>query len=169
MTRAQASDPLHGYRFHVRADVQSFLRTNTDDAIGGEAGFQSVTVPEISMEAVEYREGTYTYTRKYPGIPTVSDVTLMRGVTKTDTAFWRWALASIEGQEYRSDLTIYHFHRDAKQHLGIGDLTKARQYVCRECLPIRVKPASDLEAMASEVSLAEMDIAIEYFEVIDAT
>ncbi|CAB4203552.1 Bacteriophage T4, Gp19, tail tube [uncultured Caudovirales phage] len=169
MARAQASDPLHGFRFHVRTEVKEFLFHGGDENIGGEAGFQSVTVPEVSMEAVEYREGTMTYTRKYPGVPTVTDITLMRGATKKDTAFWNWTKAAIEGGEYRTDLVIYHFHRDAKEHLKVGDLTKARQYVCRECLPLRVKPAGDLEAMASEVSLAEMDVATEYFEIIDAT
>ena len=164
-THYSARTLLHAFRFHVRT-VSEQGQFSGDD---GEAGFQSVTLPEISTEAVEYREGTYTYTRKYPGVPTVSDVTLMRGVTKKDTSFFDWIMASVKGGEYRTDMTIYHWHRDGKTHGVLADLNSARKYNCYECLPTRVKPAADLDATSSEVSMAEIDVALEYFEIEDAS
>lgn len=164
MSRAQSTDPLHNFRFHVRTESGQGEFTSDD----GEAGFQSVSLPEISLESIEYREGKDTYTKKFPGVPSVTDVTMMRGVTKKDTSFWDWMMAAVKGGEYRTNMTIYHWHRDGKTHGSIADLDKARKYNCYECMPIRVKPSGDLDATASEVSLAEMDVAIEYFEIEDA-
>ena len=164
--RPEASDPLHGFRFHVRTEG-SFVEF-TDSY--GEAGFQSCTLPEMSAEPVEYREGINTYTRKYPGIPTVTDLTLIRGVTKTDTKFYDWVKAAVEGGEYRTNLTVYHWHRDGKQSVDVvADLDKARKYNCFECLPIRVKPGGDLDATSGDISLAELDVAMEYFQLVNAS
>ena len=100
MARAQNTDYMQNFRFHVRTyetkmEVDPILFEGDP---GGEAGFQSVTLPELSNEATEYREGTSTYTKKYPGPPTVSDITLMRGIAQRDSAFWEWARGAAEGQ-----------------------------------------------------------------------
>jgi phage tail-like protein len=167
MARTEASDVLHSFRFHVT--TENGFGQYSDSELG-EAGFQSVTLPEISTEAVEYREGIHTYTRKFPGVPTVTDMTLMRGVTKKDTSFYNWMIAGIEGGEYRTNITVYHWHRDGKQAVDkVADLNSARKYLCFECLPIRVKPAADLDATSGEVSLAEMDVAMEYFRIENAS
>jgi len=166
MARTESSDPLHGFRFHVRTETEA---GQFSDSELGEAGFQSCTLPELSTESVEYREGHLTYTKKFPGVPTVSNLTLMRGVTKTDTSFYDWVLTAIEGGEYRTNLTVYHWHRDGKTSGQIADLNAARKYNCYECFPSRCKPAADLDATSSEVSLAEVDVEVEYFEIEDAT
>jgi len=166
MSRTEASDPLHGFQFHLRTedDYLRFTDVEGESALPGEAGFQSITMPELSQEPSEYREGLHTYTRKFFGIPTVTDITCMRGVAKKDTTFFDWMMLGINGGAVRQDLTIFQWHRD-----GFGDLSKARQAKCYECLPMRVKPAADLEASTTEVSLAEMDIAIESFDLVDAS
>ena len=104
MARSQATDFLQSFRFHVKSlnragDFPDPLQFGSDAGINGEAGFQSVTLPELSTEAVEYREGTFKYTKKQPGVPTVSDVTMMRGVVKTDTDFYDWLIRGISGGE----------------------------------------------------------------------
>lgn len=166
MARTEASDVLHGFRFHVV--TENGFAKYTDSELG-EAGFQSVTLPELTVEAVEYREGIHTYTRKFPGVPTVSDMTFMRGVTKKDSSFYDWVRAAAEGGEYRTNLTVFHWHRDGKQAIDkVADLDKARKYNCFECLPTRVKPGADLDATGSDVSLAEVDVALEYFTISNA-
>lgn len=178
MARSQATDFLQSFRFHVKSlnragDFPDPLQFGSDAGINGEAGFQSVTLPELSTEAVEYREGTFKYTKKQPGVPTVSDVTMMRGVVKTDTDFYDWLIRGISGGEYRCDFSIKHFARedlpDAPSHLEYGDIPEAsREYKCYNGVPIRVKPAGDLDATSSEISMAEVDVAIEYFEIVVA-
>jgi phage tail-like protein len=170
--RAAVDDLMQGFRFHVTAAnaagidlLQPVPSRPGEFEGGGQAGFQSVTLPEITLEATEYREGTFTWTQKYPGPPTVSDCTLMRGVAKKDTAFYDWVLGTVNGAEYRSDVTIWHYQRTemgraSKSATG----TDMRRVLCHNCIPTRVKPAADFDSMSGEVSLAEVDFAMESFE-----
>jgi len=171
MARAAVDDLMQGFRFHVVATKQDttnpleFNRPGEFDG-AGQAGFQSVTIPELSVEATEYREGTFQWTQKYPGPPTVSDCTLMRGVAKADTTFYDWVRDSVDGEEYRCDVTIYHYQRTE-----MGSATQAeasdtfRRIECKNCFGIRAKPAGDFDSMSGEVSLAEVDFAVESFDV----
>jgi len=167
MARSQASDFLQNSKFWVQS-VEKYLEY--EDSENGAAGFQSVTLPEMNSEAVEYKEGHYTYTQKYPGAVTVGDVSLMRGHSKKDSKFYDWMMRVKDGEEYRTTLIIYRWHRDGKaKNKGIGDLAKAEKTICYEAFPTRMKPGADLDASSSEVSISELDVAIEYFEVERAT
>jgi len=169
MARAAVDDLMQSFRFHVvatTADATNPLEFSRPGEFegGGQAGFQSVTIPEVSVEATEYREGTFVWTQKYPGPPTVSDVTLMRGVAKADTTFYDWVRDSIDGDEYRCDVTIYHYQRTemgAASQSETGDTF--RRIECKNCFGMRAKPAGDFDSMSGEVSLAEVDFALESF------
>lgn len=169
--RSANTDYFHNFRFHAQVDGWAgvdYLETT-------QAGFNTCTTPEYTLEATEYREGTYTYTRKFPGLVTVSDITLGRGVVRTASRFYEWMIRAVEGGEYRADVTILHYHRvgkDPDEAAGFAgtprsDIGYAKKYKCLECLPIRFKPAGDLDATAADVSIQEVDIAMERFEIIE--
>lgn len=170
--RAANTDLMQGFRYHVVADdgtgdplQPSYSEDRRGYEGGGQAGFQSVTIPELSVEASEYREGIFKWTQKYPGPPTVSELTMMRGITKRDTAFYDMVMASIDGQQYRADVTIYHYQRSEMQSANSGETgNEFRRIECGESFAIRAKPAGDLDSMAGDVSLAEVDMAVEHFE-----
>lgn len=177
MARAQATDPLHNFRFHVRAGGVAGLgadpmQPGTGSTIGetAEAGFQAATAPELTSETAEYREGLLTYTQKYPGIPTTNEVTFTRGVARFDRAFLDWVLAAVEGREYRTDLVYYHALRsgrtspfDAQNDFSSSN---SKRYNLRQAIPARVKFAADMDASTSDVSLAEVDVAYEKPEIV---
>ena len=189
MPRAKSADFLHNFRFQVQVlafngpQGQALLERQTPEQVS--AGFSAVSTPEVSQDAVEYREGHYVYTQKYVGLPVVSDITMSRGVALRDGAFWQWTRDVIEqGIEYRADLALIHFHRDLKPQVqtqpGIVDPPSAQtnlptgtddpgflEYKLFDCFPIRFKPSSDLDATASEVSVMELDVAVERFDVKD--
>jgi phage tail-like protein len=179
MARANTADFLQNFRFHVSVvtgagTYNPLVYTDTTLEAGlhvsGQAGFQSVSVPDITVEATEYREGTFKYTKKFPGPPTISDVSMMRGVTKNDTAFYRWAIDTVSGGQYRCDIEIKQFSRAnmpaaSEAELSVIPGTSARSYVCHECVVTRAKPAGDLDATSGEVAMAECDFALEWFEV----
>jgi len=188
MPRAAASDPLHSFRFHVRSNNAPAINGAGDDILqpdgtedgyiignGTEAGFNSVTTPELTVENAEYREGVRVYTMKFPGVPTIADITLNRGVARYDTAFFNWVLAAVEGNEYRTDLIIFHVQRPALEQTQdttkgpnidvTGDGIVSKLYKLYECSPARVKPAADLDASTSDVSIAELDVAFERFDI----
>lgn len=176
MARAKSLDFLHNFRFHVVVTGFGPLANPVLGTLNGTkvtAGFNSCTAPELSEEAVEYREGHYIYTKKYVGLPTISDLSLGRGVALTDGTFWAWIKDVVEGNaEYRANLSIYHFHRDAKQQSTSGTTTEMDvdtnaggfvRYDCNEAFPIRHKVSGDFDATSSEVSIQELDLAIESF------
>lgn len=182
MARPVAQDFLQTMRFQVIADkldgndpFQCAQRT--------EAGFTTCSIPTLSIEPVEYKEGTMIYTQKQPGIPSVDDVTLQRGVARVDTSFWKWMMTVVEGDNtttgnYRTDIHIFQFDRsssllgeypllgtNATNTTVLNTDTAARIYHLRECFPTSVKPGGDLDASAAEISLQEMTIALENFQV----
>ena len=182
MARPVVTDFLHSMRYHVTSAIAqggaADLDLNSSVQQGkAQAGFSSVTTPEATSEAVEYREGTYIYARKFPGNPTVSDITCQRGVTRSDSSFWKWLRVVIEGSgEYRADLQILHYHRDkalTREYPASGTVNlaginldnPARIYHVKEAFPTRHKVAGDLDATASEISIMEIDFAYESFEI----
>ena len=172
--RAAADDLLQGFRFHVTANdgtdsdpLQRGVVRGNDFEGGGQAGFQSATIPEITLEAAEYREGTFVWTQKYPGPPTVSDLSLIRGISKQDTAFYDMCMASVNGQQYRADVTVWHYQRAEMGSAAQSETADTiRHLECRNAFAMRAKPAGDMDATSGEVSMAEVDIAMESFVLI---
>lgn len=187
--RAVATDVLSVFRFQV--DAIGTFGARFLDTGNPQAGFVSVTVPEISVETIEYREGHHTYTKRLPGIPTMEPITLRRGVVRRDSAFWNWMKTVIEGSgSFRATVEIKHYSRARPGDLqaaavsaGSGnplgdkllssfprsglispDTVPARIYRVVEAFPVRCKLASDLEASDGSVSIAELDLAYEYIE-----
>lgn len=173
--RAAKSDMMQGFRYHVTAISNAgggdpFQAVPDEDRDGydtkGQAGFQQATIPEVSVDSSEYREGIMKWTQKYPGVPTVGDVTLSRGITKRDTVFFDMVMASIEGREYRCDVTIWHYQRE---EMGLAQNAETpdsvRRTICYNAFGTMAKPSGDLEAMAGDVSLSEMTLAVESIEV----
>lgn len=181
MARPASSDYLHSMRFHVSTTATPGTPgdvTQTAPAGSGmaEAGFSACTTPEATVEAVEYKEGQFLYTRKYPGHVTYNDVTLSRGVAQTDTGFWRWLRAVVEGgADYRQHVTIKHFHRSdvlPGSHSPPAELLNlvkpTRQYQLFEAFPARHKFSSDLDATDSAISIQELDLSYEHAAILDS-
>lgn len=182
MARAQSTDFLHSMRFQVDivAGYDYFQNQNgVSSSVSPSAGFMSVSTPEATTEAVEYREGTYNFPRKYPGNTTVSDLSMQKGVARGDGTFWNWLKTVISGSgEYRVDLNIYHFDRRVLNRPANGAITSdfqkvasagnaARTYKIFEAFPTRHKVAADLDASSSDISIMELDLAYEYFDVVE--
>lgn len=191
MARAQALDFLQSFRFFVDVypappgtgpNLQNpgAGLANWDGGNGPQAGFTTCSTPEAAAESVEYREGQYVYTRKQPGYPTVSDFSLQRGVSRGDSTFWDWLRVVVEGSgEYRADLDIKHYHRDTAltrpfpttgatanlTAIDVAGVNPARIYHIFNGFPTRHKVAADLDSTAAEISIMDLDISAESFEV----
>lgn len=151
MARAVDTDLYHNFRFHVV------------DPAGGNldpvAGFRSASVPDISTDAPEYREGVFKYTRKYPGIPKVGDCSLSKGVVKKNSDFLVWLFKCIDGgQNYRSDITIQEYH--ISDEWGI-DGSPSKVIQLKEVFPTSVKPTGDKDASSSDVAIQEITLSVE--------
>lgn len=155
MARSIETDPYHEFRFHLV------------DPAGGNldpvAGFTSVTMPDVSVEETTYREGTFKWTQKYPGIPTVGDVELTKGIFRRGSDFYDWVKKVIDGgQEYRTELILQEYH--ITDEFGING-TPSRITRLRECWGKAAKPTSDKSADSSNVALQSLTISVEEIEV----
>jgi phage tail-like protein len=185
MARSQVTDFLHNMRFQVETsaatgspgDITSVVQAGN----GPEAGFSGCTVPEMTVEAVEYKEGQFLYIRKYPGNATFADVTLSRGVAIVESGFWAWIATVVMGTgEYRMDVTIKHYQRTSvlpgitnppSEFLldsGPNAAAPSWQYRLYNAFPARHKFAADLDGTDSAVSIMELDLAYEYCQKLDS-
>jgi phage tail-like protein len=183
--RSQISDYVHSMRFQVETsaapgtpgDITSIVSAGN----GPEAGFSACTVPEMTVEAVDYKEGQFLYIRKYPGNVTFNECTLSRGVAMVDTGFWLWISTVINGTaEYRQDVQIKHYHRvnvlpgitnppsEFLLDSGPNAPPPARTYQLFNAFPSRHKLAADLDATDSAVSIQELDLTYEYVVLLNA-
>lgn len=170
MARSVATDVYQNFKFQL-------IDSNGGDVLNAkvEGGFSTISIPDITLDVTEYKEGIHTWKRKYPGSPTVGDVTLSRGVAKNRTRFHQWVLAAINGSEYRTDLEIHVFHRE-EWATGVndvgGDLTllpkPAASLVIKlkQAFAMMVRPGSDLDAQGADILLEEMTISCESIEIV---
>ena len=155
MARSVETDPYHQFRFHLVDPAGGNLDTV--------AGFTSVTMPNIAVDEATYREGTFVYTQKYPGIPTVGDITLSKGIFKRNSDFFNWVEKVINGgQDYRTELVLQEYH--ITDELGI-DGSPSRVTRLLECWGKDAKPTSDKASDSSDISLAELTISCEELRV----
>jgi phage tail-like protein len=166
VARAMSTDPFHAFRFQVKVANKQYK----GDPLGPTtAGFNSVSLPTMNGEVVEYKEGVWVMRRKFPGDVTVDDVTLSRGVTVKSSEFFTWMDMTKKGAEYRVDLNIHHMHRsDIASQADFTAVTGSRIIKLKECLPVSVKVGSDMDSQSSEISLQEITVACESFEVVNA-
>lgn len=133
-------------------------------------GFNSITMPDYSTDAAEYKEGHWKTKRKQPGTFDVSgDVTLSRGMTLYRSAFHNWFDAHRSGADYRADLVVRVMHSTVNTEIyeGADGANDAQHITIRlnEGFIIRWKPMPDLDATSTEIALGEIDVSIESFDI----
>jgi phage tail-like protein len=146
MPRAIATDPYQGYQFEVVFPGEALI----------EGGFTTAVTPELTVEGVEYKTGLMKMKQKYPGIATVNDITLTRGVVRANSQLLNFVRKTQSGEDYRVDFALIQKHKDGSVQ---------RIYKIYNAYGIRCKVATDLDANAADISLEEMDIQFEDFDI----
>jgi phage tail-like protein len=118
-----------------------------------QAGFSEVTIPDITTDSIEYREGNEdTTVRKLPGLTKYGNLTLKWGITDS-TELFEWRKQVIQGKtaEARKNIAVL--------LLDEGGNPAAR-WEFREAWPVKYN-APDLSAMGKDVAIEAMEIAHE--------
>lgn len=125
MARTETSDFLQAHTFWL-VDVApiSPLSLPIFDPM---AGFKSCTAPEISLDFETIKEGNWIFDKKVVKGGSCSPIVLERGVSYSDSDFWRWTITALTGDmsriseggpvplltyggpTYRRDLLLIHF------------------------------------------------------------
>lgn len=154
--KARSKDYIQSFRFQVVESPGSWGAFIDTSVV---AGFKSVTLPDISTAAVEYRDGLTVWTVKQPGIPTVGNSTMQKGVVSTVSDFYDWAIATCTGDEYRTHLQI-----QVKENANTATPKTIKEVIMYEAFPTRIKPVGDLDATNAEINLKELEVACERIE-----
>lgn len=160
------------YRFHL-LDVSFEIPTVLSTGFG----FRSATIPEISVETKDIKEGSYEYKRSVPLSASVGDIDLHQGVQFFNSDFYDWVIATIRGKkQMRRSIMLIHFSTAAllgghtgdsplgsvvNQFIPLNDLLgyfPARAWMLKDCIPIRYKAGTDFDALGAEVSIAEVTL-----------
>jgi phage tail-like protein len=93
-------DPYSGYNFEV------ILNGVSDDGTAVKGSFSEVSGLEVSMDPIEYRNGSEDITmRKVPGLKKFPNIVLKRGQTG-DLALWNWVVEGMNGLIRRTEGSI---------------------------------------------------------------
>lgn len=162
--------------------------------LGNFASFSKVSIPSVTLETEEFKEGNWPFRRRVITAASVDTVTMERGVTMIDSDFWTWASAALNGLTPRKSILINLMHRTQEPALGPTQQAArqrsttltgsvgvngfslatasirpaipiiAKAWVLHDAIPVRVKPASDLDAMSADISIAEIEIHANWIE-----
>jgi len=96
MATAQRKDPYRNFRFLVEIDGVT------------QAGFSEYTIPDITQDPIEYREGNELPTvRKLPGLVKYGNVSLKWGITDSlDLYNWRALVVQGKMGEARRNMAV---------------------------------------------------------------
>lgn len=137
-------DPYGDHSFHV------------DLGTGQVSGFSEVTLPEGSIDVIEYREGGDARVRKIPGQAKYSTITLKRGVVGALDLYQWWNQARTSGIAARRNVRIQLLSDDRSQVVLV--------WLLRNAWPVRYK-FSGLNAKGKEVLVEVLELAFDDFEV----
>jgi phage tail-like protein len=137
-------DPYQSYNFAVEIDGIN------------RAGFKGATGLDASTAATKYREGTDATlaSRQVPGLLTMSNITLTRGVTD-DRSLWDWREGVMKGNTQRRNISIV--LRDDQGNEKI-------RWNLRDCWPIKWAGPS-FDATADAVAIETLELVHEGLEV----
>jgi len=127
---------------------------------GNFVGFQSMTVPEMTLEHKEIRQGNWGYIHKViTGFSTGGNITLTQAVLPEALDMYAWWLQAVNGIfAPRRNLLLTHTRQD--------HALPARILSCQGCLPVSWSPASPFEAATSAVSVESMTLWCQKIDII---
>lgn len=119
---------------------------------GNFVGFQSMTVPEMTLETREIRQGNWPYIHQVPiGYASGGNIVLSQAVLPLANDMYFWWLSAVNGMlAPRRNVLLMHTRMDRS--------LPARILSCSDCIPVAWKPATDFDANVSEVSIESLTL-----------
>lgn len=136
-------DPFRGFRFQV--EITGIIV----------AAFTEVSVPDITVDPIDYREGTDpSYSRTLSGLTKYAHVTLKKGLTNS-MELYNWHFLVVD-----KGTSVSNARRNATINLLDTDGTIGAQWSIFNAWPT-VYQTSGLNAATAEVAIETLELAIE--------
>lgn len=162
MARSINSDPLLAHNFAI-LDVPvagplpfAFASQAARSAIqsGNFVGAKSVSIPEVTIEMRDIKEGNAHYVHRVPtGYVTTGETVIEWALFNTNLDMWAWVQQAIKGIiAPRRSLIVVHTRGDK--------VIPQRMHLLSGCVPTSWKPSSDLDALSSEVLMESLTLHV---------
>ena len=124
---------------------------------GKEMAFQEVSGLEIESQVIEYRAGNSKSfgTVKMPGLVKTGNVTMKKGIYKSDNKFWDWYSQIKMNTIKRTSVVISLLDETAKPIMT---------WTLAQCWPTKIT-GTDLKADGNEVAIETIEIVHEGLEI----
>jgi phage tail-like protein len=142
-----ATDPLRGFRFFV--DITPKIT----------AYFSEVTIPDITIDTVEYREGKdkYPTKRRYSGLTSYGSLSLKKGMTTSQDLYqWHYLIMT-------SGTSAAHAKRHGTITLLDTDGKTAATWNFYHAFPTHFS-STGLNASSAEIMIETLELSIGRFE-----
>jgi len=116
------------------------------------AAFSEVGIPECTIEAIDYRDGTDFHIRKLPGLRKFSNLTLRRGITTSNELF-DWHKSA--GPQQRRNVVV---------QLLDGQQNPVKRWIMRNVWPVRYTVSPLVAIDGCMVVTETLECAVEQFE-----
>lgn len=129
----------------------------TVDWKGQRVGFSEVSGLTQENQPIEYRDGSFPeYSSiKMPGLRKFNNITLKRGVIKSDNDFFKWLSTVKLNTVERRDITISLLNEEHNPVMS---------WIAHNAFPVKVE-GPQLKATGNEVAIESIEIAHEGLEV----
>ena len=170
MARSFASDFLQSQNFFLievpALGIPAFpLKAGESFADKNMVSFQSIDLPTMTLQTKKYQEGNQPFQHNIIMNQVVTgEVKIKQAVSSLNVDFYQWFLQAVSGDRTlglavpRRHFVVVHTKNDK--------LVPRRSVILWDCIPIGIKPSSELDASKSEVCIEELTMACSYFEVI---
>jgi phage tail-like protein len=140
----ERKDPLRNFRFLVEIDGIS------------QGSFSEATIPDISQDPIEYREGNESPTmRKIPGLVKYGNVTLKWGITDSmDLYNWRKLVEQGKTKDARKNMAIVLLDEEGNP---------SARWEFSQAWPSKYD-APDLNAKGTDIAIETLEIVHEGFK-----
>jgi len=141
MPRTAISDPVAKCNFKVSIP-----------GLSESIGFQKVSGLSRERAVVEYKESGYKYTHKMPGNETVGEVTLERGVFRSQEIYNLYR-DSLTNPQFRKTVTVVSLDKDGN---SVQRWTLAEAWVSKW-------EGTDFDAESDDVAVEKLTMQFEYY------
>lgn len=169
MARSIDTDPLQGHNFYLveipAAGIPAFPIKVGESALDKSMlSFQSIELPSMTLQTKKYQEGNFPFQHTIiMNQVQTGQVKIKQAVTSLNIDFWQWFTQAVNGQNTLGMAPRKHF---VVVHTKSDKLIPRREVILWDCIPVEIKPSSELNAHESTICIEEIVMECNRFEVV---
>jgi len=156
MARPKSTDPLQNFRFALtEVSVNPNERPTFFPESGSLVSFQSISIPEVTIESLSFIEGTEMFSHHVNvGRAETGSVTVTKAVIPGKSVdFYSWIHRAIFGLgSPRKNFDVHHFPHGEVARDAVGAVI----YRLEGCIPETFRPSTDLAGDEDGISVEEL-------------